>query len=803
MRNFLQDLRYGLRALLKSPGFSTVAILTLALGIGATTAMFTVADGILLKPLRYRDPDRIVQIQTYFTKPGRAIPRVTGGDYVDLQDQRQTFDSMGYYYGGELGIQVASRAEFVNTWFVSPGFMNVFGVVPLHGRTFNADDPERSAIVSAAFAARNFGNPSAADGQSITLENRTYTIVGVAPLGFHFPPKAEVWIASPAKPEFANRTSYNYRTVARLRDGVSLDAANARLAALGSQLGAAFPVSNGQKTFTAVALRDQLVSGVRTTLYFLMGAVGLVLLIACANVANLLLARATARSREMAVRAALGATRWQIVRQLLAESLALAVVAGAFGIAIAYISTNLLVLRGAAAVGLPRLDDVSTDWRVLLFAVGLCFVCSVGFGLAPAFQAARVNLQDALKQAGSRGVLGGQSVSLRSILVVAQIALSFVLVIGAGLLFRSFLSLVSVQLGFTTESTLVMYMDAPARTLDENLRVIDFENDLYDRIRQIPGVVSVAGAMGVPAGDYGSNGTYLLPGQDWNANHDQQHADFSLSSPGYFSTIGIPLLRGRDFTLADRYGSEPVVIVSEALARQSFASSDPIGQQLRCGLDELSAKPMTVIGIVGNVRQDSPSSPMAPAMYMPLAQHPYRSNEVEVVVRSRVAPASLIDPIQQIVRSRNPQAATRFTTMDEMISDSVAAPRFRMSLAIAFAVVALMLAIMGVYAVMSYVTAQRTGEFAVRAALGAPPAAILALVLRSAARLAVIGVIVGVALALAASRVLTTMLFGLKSTDAATYAVVFAVVVPAVLLAAALPARRASKVDPLVALRNE
>jgi predicted permease len=352
---------------------------------------------------------------------------------------------------------------------------------------------------------------------------------------------------------------------------------------------------------------------------------------------------------------------------------------------------------------------------------------------------------------------------------------------------------------------LVMYAHAPARTLDDYIRVTQFENELFQRIRQLPGVVSVAGAMGLPSGEYGSNGGYVLEGQGTMQQHarDLPQADFSLSTPGYFSTMGIPRLRGRDFTDADRYGSEPVVIVSEALVRQSFPNEDPIGRRLQCGLDGESMKWMTIVGVVGNVRQDSPASAASAAMYMPVAQHPYRGNEVQVAIRTEVEPSSLIEPVKQLVGRMNSQVATKFTTMAARVGESVADPRFRTTLALSFAALALLLAIMGVYAVMSYATVQRTGEFAIRAAMGASRSAILRMVLSGAARLAVIGVVTGAALAVAASRVLSNMLFGLTSTDTVTYAIVFAVVLPTVLLAALLPALRASRVDPLVALRNE
>ena len=375
-----------------------------------------------------------------------------------------------------------------------------------------------------------------------------------------------------------------------------------------------------------------------------MGAVGLVLLIACANVANLMLARATARSRAMSVLAALGATRWQIVRQLLAESLVLALAAGVLGVVIASVCIDALLLRGSRGVALPRLADVTIDWRVLLFAVWLCCVChSVGFGLAPAFQASRVDLADALKRAGARGVLGGRFDSLRSALVVAQIALSFVLVIGAGLLFRSFLTLMSVQLGFRTDAVLVMYAHAPARTLDDYLRVTQFDNELFERIRQLPGVVSVAGAMGLPTGQYGSNGGYVLDGQGTMEHHPQElpHANFSLSSPGYFSTMGIPrAARPRLHRCAIATAASRSSIISEALARQSFPNEDPIGRRLQCGLDDESMNWMTIVGVVGNVRQDSPASAASAARCTCRWRNiPYRANEVQVAIRTQVDPS--------------------------------------------------------------------------------------------------------------------------------------------------------------------
>ena len=807
----LQDLQYAIRTLSKRPGFTFVAVITLALGIGATTGMFSVIDGVLLKPLRYRDANRIVAVVSYFPERGKTHSLLTGPDYIEVRDTSGVFEAIGYQFGAEMGLRVGNRAEFVPIGVVTPDVLKVFGVTPAAGRLFNRDDEGQSALLSVPFAVRNFGGVENALNQSVIFENKPHRVVGILPASFNFPDKSEVWLAWKSQPDVLSRTAYNYRPVAKLAPGVTVEAANARLASIAAGLAKQFPDSNKDHTLRVVPLRDRMVVNVRTTLLFLLGAVGLVLLIACANVANLLLARATGRTQEMAVRSALGARQGRIIRQLLVESGVLGLAAAALGIVIAEIATQFLLMRGAESIALPRLSDISIDWRVLLFAVGVSLIASVGFGLVPALNAAKVNLYDALKQKGSGG-LAGQSTRLRSALVVSQIALSFVLVVGAALLFRSFLAMTSVDLGFRTEGILVMQAHDPASTKKEYMRVVDLQPQILDRLRQVPGVVSAGAAMGMPMGQYGVNGGYVIQGvSDFDTGKQLPNADTQLASPGYFATMGIPLLRGRDFLASDTYDllnntypQEPVAIISESVARQSFANQDPIGQHIKCGFDNESFKTwMTVVGVVGDVRQDSPADPPSAGIYMPLAQHPYRANEYQIVIRTSVPPATLIAPVQEAVRQLNPEIATKFMTLNDVVNDAVAAPRFRMTLASAFAGLALLLAIFGVYSVMSYVTAQRTPEFALRAALGARPSEIARLVLGRTAKLAALGVFAGAGLSLAASRILTSMLFGLKSTDALTYAVVLATVVPLVVLAAALPALRAARVDPMHALRYE
>jgi putative ABC transport system permease protein len=793
----LHELRYALRTLKNNPSFGAIAILTLALGIGANTAMFSVVNGVLLQPLDYPNASRIVQLNTSYPQKRRSFPRVTGPDFVDIRSAASVLEQVSFYFGGEMGVQLANHAEFVGTYLVTPNFFPVFGVVPTYGRGFEEKDAQRGAIVSLPFAQRNFGSGVAALGQTLHMEGVAYEIVGVMPAQFGFPDsEAHVWLAASPQPENTERTAYNYHALALLKPGTSLEATNAQLGTIGAHLQTAFPDSNKDKTFLAVPLQEQLVGSTRATLCFLMGAVSLVLLIACANVANLLLARATARQREMALRAALGATRWAIVRQLLVESGVLVLAGGTLALLLAFVGTRVLTQQ----MGLPRLDDIQVNWVVLAFAIGVSLLASFLFGMSPAWQASKVNLSDTLKQAG-RG-LAGSSSPMRSALVVVQVALSFALAIGAGLFFRSFVALNNVDLGYRTQGMLVMSAHDPAHTLDDYLQAGRFFENAVEQMKQIPGVTSAAAAMGVPTGQYGSNGGYVVDGQDFRQHiQNLAQANFSLSGPGYFSTMGIPLQRGRDFNAGDRYDHPFVAIISESLARQSFPGQDPIGHTIECGLDEL--KWMTVVGVVADVRQDSPASLPGPTLYMPLLQHPYYGNEVQVVMRSTVSPTSLIDPVGGKMHSLNPDVATKFTTMEAMVSDSIATPRLRMMLVGLFAGLAILLAMAGMYGVMSYVTTQRIPEFGVRMALGASPHKVLALVLGRAAQMTLLGVVVGMVLAFSVTRVMNSMLFGLRATDAITYAGVLLAVTPIVVLAAAIPAWRAARVDPVVALRNE
>jgi putative ABC transport system permease protein len=782
------ELLQSLRGVRRNPGFALLSVVTLALGIGISTAVFSVVNGVLLQPLQFPQSDRIVSVNTRSAGRPTSGTRITGGDFLDLRAQNKVFDAVSVYFGGEVGVQLRDRAEFTGIFWVNPEFFTVFGQKP-------AAFTDSSAIVGEAFAVRNFGGPQRALGQSVQVENRVYEIASVLK-GPRFPTDAEIWLRAPYVPANLNRTAFNYRAVARLKTGVSMEQAQANLDGIAAQLAAAFPKSNQGRRFVPVTLREQLTGSVRPTLYLLLGAVLLVLLIACGNVSNLLLARATVRAREIAIRAALGASRAAIVRMLAIESIALATFGGLLGVVLA--SWGAQALLHFAPANLPRAQEIHLDRAVLAFALGLSLLSAIVFGVLPAMQASRVEFS-------SRGVLRGGSHRLRNCLVVAEIALSFVLAIGAGLFFRSFLALNAVDMGFRQDNILVMYAHAPARDLSQYVNVThSFVDKLLPSLAAMPGVKATAAVMGLPTGQYGSNGSYAVAGRHALGEGEKlPESNWALSSPNYFAAMHIPLLRGRDFTPRDQYDAPGIVIVSESAVRQSFPGEDPIGRQLLCGLDAVTMKPMTIVGVVGDVRQDSPGSAPQPTLYMPMEQHPYHSNELQVIVRTASAPAAITSAVRKAAYNLNPEMAVKFTTMEEMVSDSIAAPRFRTFLAGTFALLALLLAMAGIYGVMSYVVTQRTSELGLRMALGAARGDVIGLVLSRAAALAAAGLAIGAALSLAVSRLIGAMLFGLKATDPATYAMVLLSVAGIAILAAAGPAWRASRIDPMVALRQE
>ena len=794
-----QDFLKAGRTLLANPGFALMAAGTLALGIGLNTALFSVINGVLLAPLPYPQPERIVSLNTVFTEDKRNIARVTGGDLLDLAAEQGLFAAFGFYYGGQMGIQMADHSEFAGVIFASPGLLATLNVPPTTGHWFTPTDAA-GAVVSEAFAHRNFGGVDAALGKTLSVENSVFTISGVVPPTVDFPKATDVWVQGQALPKNENRSSYNYRAIARLAPGISLETANARLTTIAARLAAAYPADNKNKGFLAIPLRDQLTGNVRTTLVVLMSAVALVLLIACANVANLLLARATGRTREMAIRAALGASRWRVIRQLLTENLAISLLGAVGGILLAFWGVDLLI--ELAPAGLPRTSNIRVSPAVLGFAIGAAVFAALISGLAPALEISRVDLVESLKLGARGSTSGASSNRLRYGLVVLEIALSVILAVGSGLLFRTFLSLNAVELGYQKDQVLVMYAHAPVKSLDQAVKATRTFRELTARVAALPGVVRASNAMGMPAGQYVSNGYYEVEGEPAQGLKGPQ-ALFRLSGPQYFATLGIPFVRGRDFTDRDEYEAPFVAVISESLARRSFPGVDPIGRRIRCGMD--SDKWMTVVGVVRDVRSTSPAAAPEAELYMPVAQHPFMANELQVAMRIApgVRPDSLTQTLRETVQAMDPTIATRFTTLDAMLSGAIDGQRFRAFLLMVFAGVALVLAMAGVYSVMSYVITQRMPEMGLRMALGARPVTLLGLVLGRAALLALGGLCLGVAGSVVASRVLEGMLFGLKGIDVPTYVGVSLAVFAVTMLAAAGPAWRCTRVDPLVACRHD
>jgi putative ABC transport system permease protein len=800
-----QDLRYAFGQLRRNPGFALTAILTLALGIGATTAVFSVVEQMLLRQLPYRDADRIVALETFFTNRQHQIPLVPGGDYMDLQAQN-AFSSVAYYAFFESGVQLPDHAPFTHVAIASPRFPEVFGAQPVRGTLFRTADAVHEALVSEAFADAELGGVNAAMGKLLGMEGQSYEVVGVMPRGFDFPQRTAVWFGSPAVPlDSASRDSYNYRAVGRLRDGVTVEQAQLQLNALSARLGKQFPIAEGHKQFRAVPLRDALTVEVSTSLWLWLAAVGVLLLIACANVAHLQLVRISAQGHALAVRGALGATRARIVAGVLLEAAVVSVAGGAAGLLLSVPATRLLMRL--LAEQLPRTMTATPDPRLLGFCLLLAVIVTVLSATLPCWWAARRDPAAALSRGTRSGSTDRSTALWRRGMLAAEIALSFLLVTTAGLLLRTIDHIRHVSVGFAAENRLVVSMDAPAHEIAGQQKRLTQLAALTTQLGALPGVESAVEAWGLPASDDGSNGSYAIASKGQSMGQaGLPWAVFSLAGPGYFRAMHIPLLRGREVTGADTYGSQPVVVISAALAHQSFGNEDPIGKQLICGMDEESMRGATIVGVVGDVRQDSPADDPSPALYMPVAQHPERvaiGGGAQIVLHTMVAPAALIPTVRQRVLATDATIATQFTTMDDALAASTQPQQLRGELLTAFAALALLLAAIGMYSVTSYTVAQQVREIGIRMALGADRAAVAREVMTTAAKSALLGIGLGVLVSLEASHVLSRFLVGVAPLDPISYGIAASVLVAAVALAAVVPARRAASTEPMVALRTE
>jgi putative ABC transport system permease protein len=795
------DFRFALRSLLKNPGFTVLAVLVMGLGIGANTAVFSVVNTVLLKPLDYRQPDRIVHIRTYWKTTGGGL-QVSAPDFRDWHDQADSFAAMAYYQNQETAIVAGQAAEYARVSAVTPDFLRVFDIQPQIGRFFSDEETRPGSagavVISDGFWRSHYAANTGVVGQTLRIFGHPMQIVGVLPPRFQFPAKTDLWFpGNTFIPDTKSRSAHNYRIVARLRPGVSIEQAQSQMTAITARLEAQYPDSNKNKSALVTPIQDFMVGSVRSTLYILLGAVTLVLLIACANVANLLLAKATGRGREMAIRAAIGASRGRIVRLLAVESLILALVSGAVGIVFAIWGANALVALAPSNV--PRLDETVIDGTVLAFTFGASLLASILFGLTPALHASRVNLNDALKQGANR-VMGGGAGRVRSALVVAEIALSVVLLAGAGLLIKSFIALSNVSLGYRTEHVLVMGSSVPSSNIEDAKRAARFYTDLLGQVSAIPGVVS-AGAIKSPPPQTSSNGGYYIDHLPANPSVASPQAIFTIAGPNGLATIGIPVRRGRDFTYRDVYDAPFVALINESLSRKAFPGQDPIGRMIFCGYD--SPKAMQIVGITADIHQNGPGSDPLPEIIMPYEQHPFGATSMRLLVKTAADPGQLADTLRRKSRELSPDVPVKFTSMEEMLSESVAAPRFRTLLFSVFAGLAVCLAMAGVYGVMSYVVGQRVNEIGLRMALGASPKNVLGLVMGQGLTLAAIGLVIGLAASIAATRLLTTMLFEVKPYDPLTYIAVAAGLGVVALAATYFPARKALKVDPLVALRQE
>ena len=809
LEDLAQDARYAFRSLRKHPGFTTVAIMTLALGIGANTAIFSVINAVLLRPLPYENADRLVVVGE--TVADNPIGGVSYPNFVDWRNQNTVFASLAAVRQREsFNLTGAGESERLQGRLVSANFLSTLGVKPIVGRDLVAEDDRPGAtpvvLLSHALWQRRFGGDEKIVGQQLTLNRESYTVVGITPPDFQFALDADVSVPIGLSNErfSARGRDPGISTVARLNDGVSIEAANAELNTIAARLEQQYPDTNKNRRIQLESLRETLVGDIRPTLLTLVGAVGLVLLIACANVANLLLARSARRQREIAIRTALGAGRRRILRQLFTESMLLAVAAGVVGLLLAVAGTNLLSAH--VPEDIPRIREISTDAWVLVFTLGASLLTGLLFGLAPALQTSNPALTETLKE-GERNSSPGHN-RTGKILVVAEVALTLVLLVGAGLLVKSFWHLMRVDPGFNPENLLALQVSVNARP-DEGPRVANFLAQLQERVQRLPGVESVAISNGLPF--EGANWpAYVIEGQAPPEAGREPNGILYITSPAYLQTLGITVLRGRSFSPHDTPGTPLVALIDEVFARQYFPNEDPLGKRLR-QTGAPATETREIIGIVRHVEHSNLEGLSATngEVYFAFNQIPVERvsrfvRRVNLLVRTSVDPLSVAAPVRgQIAALDKDQAVFNVRTMEQALAKSVAARRFSMILLTVFAALALILAGVGIYGVISYSVAQRTREVGIRMALGAQTTDVLKLVVRDGLKLVVIGVLVGLGGAVILTRLMSTLLFGVTPTDSLTYGAVTLVLIGVALAACYIPARRATKVDPLVALRFE
>jgi len=798
MNTFWQDLRFGVRMLLKKPGFTLIAIITLALGIGANTAIFSVVNAVLLQPLPYAEPERIVRIYGRFSQGNQAA--TSPPDFLDYRAQNRTFEEFAALMSSSFNLTGGAEPERIAGADVTTNYFQAIGIKPVQGRTFSPEEEQEGraqvAVISEGLWQRRFGGAADVIGKTLMLDGQSHTIVGVAPNAGRIAEETDVWRPLTFdRPNMKIRRFHFLRAFGRLKPGVTLQQAQADVDAIAIGLEKQYPESNTSWRLRMVPLRDELLGDVRTPLYVLLGAVAFVLLIACANVANLLLARAASRQKEIAIRSAMGAGRCRIVRQLLTESILLSIAGGAVGLLLAVWGTEALVTLAANSI--PRASGIGVDNRVLGFTMLLSLLTGVVFGLVPAMQAARPDFNESLKDGGKGTGTGERNSRTRSVLVVAEIALALVLLVGAGLLILSFQRLQQVDPGFDPHHVLTMRLFLPESKYGEPGQSRIFNEQLLQRVAALPGVQAVGTTTQLPM--RGGGDTYFkIEGRPFQGPNQQVTALNPAISHEYLRAMGIPLVKGRAFTEQETKETPHVVIINEAFARTHFPDEDPLGKRLI--IDDGQPLPCEIIGVARDIRQFSLARESSPTMYMPSIE----TARATLVVRTAGDPLALTSVVRAAVQSVDKdQPVANIRSMEEILSASVAQPRFRTLLLGVFAAVALGLAAIGIYGVMSYTVVQRTHEIGIRMALGAQGSDVIRLVVTRGMALALGGVVVGIGTALALTRLLTGLLFNISATDPLTFVMIALLLTAVAFVACWIPARRATKVDPMVALRCE
>jgi putative ABC transport system permease protein len=798
----IKDLRYAIRTLLKRPGFLVVALSTLALGIGATTAMFTVVNSVLLRPLQFPESERIVLHEGINPRLGIKESNMSVPDVIDWQQQSQSFEQIAGFVTWGAFLSTGDETERVRAAAVSPEFFPLLRTAPLSGRTIQTGDAQAASepvtVISYGLWQRRFGGAPDVVNRKITLSGVTNTIVGVMPAGFNYPDDTELWAAFQLDPSEVRDNRY-LNVISRLKPGVSIAQAQTEMDTISQRLAQNYSETNSGWSVRLTELRERMVGELRTALLMLFGAVAFVLLIACANVANLLLARSAYRKKEIALRTALGASRLRLVRQLLTESVLLSVVSGAIGLALSVWLTKLLVAISPAET--PRFEEISINWQVFLFAFGLTILAALLFGLVPALQTSRGNLNETLKESGRTGAPGATRNRIGSLLIVSEVALSFMLLAGAGLLIKSFMQLRKIDPGFNAGNVLAVRLTLPPRKYKQGEPRAQIYKQLVEQVKTVPGVQSAGAVLSLPlGGDTFNVGRGVLLEGRRPVPEEASNAAHLPVTPDYFRTLNIPLKEGRVFTDYDNDQAPKVVIVNETMARQLWPGESPVGRRFSIWRDEKFSR--EVVGVVGDTKSTLDKEGEQ-QMYVPYAQDATWGS-LSLVVRTNGEPTAVAGSVREAIRGVDKGVALyNLKTMNDVVATSAAPRRVPMLLLSSFAGVAMLLAMIGIYGITSYYVTQRTHEIGVRMALGAQIADVLRIVLRRAMFLSVIGVVIGLAGAAAVTRYLTSMLFGVKPNDVFTFGAVALGLVVVALVASLIPAKRATKVDPLVALRYE